>query len=595
VSTTVSAYLRAGHRSHRLAVRLATAVLGLVCATVAWAAEVETALQLQIASLANGGSLTVDGVPVVATDVLPAVYSAREHRLAWSDAQRIEALRAAIQTAERHGLAPTDYRMAAIDQAAAALRPDSSVGLDEQARLDIALTDSLAQLLTHLRYGKIDPQRFYADWKLSADDAPEDLGAEIVTALQSGDIERLIDRAVPTYPPYQRLVKALADYRALQKKTGAWPSVRPGDTVRPGERSPRVRDVRARLRASGELSSDSPGSDLYDANLVAAVKRFQSNHGLPADGSLGGKTVAALNVSIGERIDQIRANLERLRWALHALRGTYVVVDIAGYTVTFVRDDKVAWTARAQVGQPLRMTPVLRSQFTDIVINPNWTVPPTVLDKDIIPAARNDPEVVYKKGLKILDRNHNEVDPYDVDWGLYSGTNFPYRLRQDPGAGNSLGRIKFNFPNRHAVYLHDTPKKSYFDRPERAVSSGCIRVDRPLELAELLLDDPQRWTRQKFEQAIDRGATRTLVLRKPVPVLLMYWTVDVDERGQVRFKQDVYKKDRLVLDELRKPSRSYGSIRAARSSRAPAAEATSETTKEDPKTTSEDLKEAHGA
>ena len=369
------------------------------------------------------------------------------------------------------------------------------------------------------------------------------------------------------------------DHRRLQQGP-AWPTVSDGETLRQGEQDPRIREVRARLKATGELRADAPMADVFDAELAEAVKRFQTHHALAADGAIGRKTLAAMNTSIAARVDQIRVNLERTRWALHALRGTYVVVDIAGYDVTFVRDDKVIWESRAQVGQPLRMTPVLRSSFTNIVLNPNWTVPPTVLDKDIIPAARRDPEVVYKKGLRILDRDHNEFDPYEIEWERYSGKNFPYLLRQDPGDGNSLGRIKFNFPNKHAVYMHDTPKKSWFDRSERAFSSGCIRVDKPLELAELLLDDPKRWSQAQVESAIDRGSTRTLMLRKPVPVLILYWTVDVDEQGQVRFKQDIYNNDRLVLDELRKRSGNYGSIRAARDGRPSAGQATSETTKE---------------
>ena len=577
----------ADRRPRHVAARLATAALGLLCAAAALGSEVQTALRERLAALGAGEPLVVEGVPVVATDLLPGVYAARDHRPAWAEGRRIDALRSAVRTAELHGLEPTDYRIAAIERAADGVRTGASAAPDEQARLDIALTDSLAQLLTHLRHGKTDPLRFYADWKISAAEGVDDLGADLAAAVESGDIQAAIHRAIPTYPPYQRLVKALADYRALQAGAG-WPSVTPGDTIRPGESSPRIREVRARLRASGELTNGNLKSDFYDAGLAEAVKGFQATHGLTADGALGKKTIAAMNVSIGERVDQVRVNLERMRWALHALRGTYVIVDIAGYDVTFVRDDKIVWKARAQVGQPLRMTPVLRSQFTDIVLNPNWTVPPTVLDKDIIPAARKDPQIVHKKGLRILDAGRNELNPYAVDWSQYSGKNFPYRLRQDPGAGNSLGRIKFNFPNRHAVYMHDTPKKAYFDRTERAFSSGCVRVEKPLELAEMLLDDPQRWTTAHVETAIGHGKTRTLILRKPVPVLILYWTVDVDEHGRVRFKPDIYDKDRLVLDELRKPSKSYGTIRAARSGRVPAAEATTETT-------SDKSKEAHGA
>lgn len=565
----------------RLLLQLATAALGVLWAAATLADESQNALRQQLAALEAGEPLVVADVPVPAGALLPAVYARLEYRPAWNDLGRVEALRDAVRTADLHGLETGDYRLPAIDIVADALRARAPLPAAEQARLDIALTDSFARLLTHLRHGKVDPLRVHADWNIGGGAAaPEELAGELAAALQSGDIRGLVDRAIPAYPPYQRLVKALADYRQLLQKGKAWPTVTPGETLRPGEQGSRVREVRARLKATGELPAGAPMTDLFDPQLAEAVKRFQAHHALTADGAIGQKTLAAMNTSIASRVDQIRVNLERMRWALHALQGTYVVVDIAGYDVTFVRDGKVVWEGRAQVGQPLRMTPVLRSSFTNIVLNPNWTVPPTVLDKDIIPAARRDPEVVYKKGLRILDRDHNELDPYEINWEQYSGRNFPYLLRQDPGDGNSLGRIKFNFPNKHAVYMHDTPKKSWFDRSERAFSSGCIRVDKPLELAELLLDDPKRWTQAQVEEAIGRGSTRTLVLRKPVPVLILYWTVDVDDQGQVRFKPDIYNKDRIVLDELRKRAGNYGSIRAARGGRPAAEQATSETTKE---------------
>ena len=558
--------------------RVATALFGLLWGGLALATEIQTALRQQLAGPAAGEPLVVEGVPVLATDLLPAVYADRDYRPAWTEAGRVEALLAALRTAELHGLEPADYRLPAIERAANGLRTGSPMTPAERARLDIALTDSLAQLVRHLRHGKVDPLRVYADWNIGRG-AVDGLTSALTDALQSGDIEGLIDRAIPIYPPYQRLVKALAEYRKLQ--TGpAWPSVTPGETLRPGEQDPRVVEVRARLKATGELASDASMAELYDPQLTEAVKLFQARYGLTPDGAIGKKTIAVMNTSIASRIDQIRVNLERTRWALHALRGTYMVVDIAGYEATFVRDGTIVWRSRVQVGQPLRMTPVLRSSFTNIVLNPNWTVPPTVLDKDIIPAARKDPEVVYKKGLRILDSEHNELDPYEIEWSHYNGKNFPYRLRQDPGDGNSLGRIKFNFPNKHAVYMHDTPKKSWFDRTERAFSSGCIRVDKPLELAELLLDDPQRWTQAQVGEAIDRGNTRSLVLRKPIPLLVLYWTVDADEQGEVRFKPDIYNNDRIVLDELRKPLGSYGSIRAARDGRAAAEQAKSRITQE---------------
>ncbi|MCU0766095.1 MAG: L,D-transpeptidase family protein [Gammaproteobacteria bacterium] len=563
--------------------RHAFAWLGLLLlAAGAQAADVRDNLRQKMTQLATGAALVADGGPVTAKEVLPALYEQRGYAPVWSSAAPIEELIAALQIADQNGLDPKDYRLDTAEQALRALRAGQPGTVEEQADRDIALSDSLVRLVEHLHYGRIDPVRVYADWSVRPQ-TPDPV-AEVGGALQRGEVKALVERAIPTYPPYQRLVKALGQYRELAAR-GGWPTVADGPTLKPGEESPRIRQVRARLKVTGELAAGAPTSDVYDPGLVEAVKAFQARHGLGSDGEIGRKTVVAMNVSAAQRVDQLRVNLERARWALHALRDTYVVVDIAGYTAVFVRDGKVVWESRAQVGQPLRKTPVLQSRFTDLVFNPTWTVPPTVLDQDIIPAAKHDPEVVVKKGLRVLDRDRNELDPYEIDWSRYSGKNFPYVLRQDSGAGNSLGKVKFNFPNRHAVYMHDTPKKAYFGRAERAFSSGCIRIDKPLELAELLLDDPKNWSREQIEAAIAKGGTRTVMLRKQVPVLILYWTVDVDDHGRVTFKNDVYDQDRLVLNEMRKPAVFRGSIRTARGSRPPADEMPKEPT----------ITEAHGA
>ena len=207
------------------------------------------------------------------------------------------------------------------------------------------------------------------------------------------------------------------------------------------------------------------------------------------------------------------------------------------------------------MGTPYRKTPTFKSDLTYLVFNPTWTVPPTILDKDILPAMKRHGRELEKRGLKLLDRNGQEVDPAAVDWSRYKGTNFPYLLRQDPGPRNALGRIKFMLPNPHSVYLHDTPKKSLFDKPERAFSSGCIRIENPIELAELLLDDGNRWGRERIQAVIDTKHTRTVFLPRPVPVLLLYWTVSVDAGGRVGFKKDIYERDRTVLEGLAQSAR----------------------------------------
>jgi L,D-transpeptidase YcbB len=266
---------------------------------------------------------------------------------------------------------------------------------------------------------------------------------------------------------------------------------------------------------------------------------------------VGRATRAALNVPVECRIDAIRVNLERARWVLRVPLRDLVLVDIAGFHLHLYRGGRSVWTTRVVVGRAFRKTPVFRSKIRTLVLNPTWTVPEVILEKDILPAARRDPGFVARRRLRVIDRAGREVDPASVDWSRYrSARELPYQLRQAPGPGNPLGRIKFLFPNEHAVYLHDTPDRTLFAKAERAASSGCIRVEEPLELAVRLLADPERWSREALEREIATGRTETVRLGTPLPVVLMYWTVDFEEDGSVVFRRDLYGRDARVLEGL---------------------------------------------
>jgi murein L,D-transpeptidase YcbB/YkuD len=256
-------------------------------------------------------------------------------------------------------------------------------------------------------------------------------------------------------------------------------------------------------------------------------------------------------VPVEARVNQLRVNLERGRWVLRNFpESDFVVADIAGFNVRYVRDRKTIWRARAQVGKPYRETPIFKAKIQYVVLNPTWTVPPGILEKDVLPGVKRDRSYLAKKGLKVVDRDGREIDPASINWSRYTARNFPYYLRQDAGENNALGHIKIMFPNPHLVYLHDTPSRSLFEQDDRAFSSGCIRVDRPLELAELLLADPAKWNVKAMEDIVATGKTRTVNLPKDVPVLLIYWTVDQDDAGQPVFKRDVYGRDPRLLSAL---------------------------------------------
>jgi murein L,D-transpeptidase YcbB/YkuD len=280
------------------------------------------------------------------------------------------------------------------------------------------------------------------------------------------------------------------------------------------------------------------------------VRRFQERHGLTPDGVVGRATSAALNVGVRERIEQIRANLERARWVTGDLREEFLVVNIAGFRLYLVRGGEVVWRTRVQVGRPYRRTPVFKAQLSYLVFNPTWTVPPTIFREDLLPEIRRDAAVLAERNIDVLDAAGSLVDPFSIDWRARS---LPYRLVQRPGRTNALGRVKFMFPNEHQVYLHDTPSRDLFERESRAFSSGCIRVEDPMTLALELLGPG--WDPARIERLVETGRTETVFLDEPMDLLLLYWTTEVDAAGRVYFWPDLYERDPAVIAGLAQPFR----------------------------------------
>jgi murein L,D-transpeptidase YcbB/YkuD len=480
--------------------------------------------------------------------VLPALYARREFARAWTDPEASAQLLRAIREVEADGLDPQDYLLAPLEAVEAELAR-GSVTRDVHVDRDLLLTDALARLLYHLIFGKVDPHDLDPQWNFSRSVHRGEPAAFLQEIIASKDVYGAIEREKPDHEMYRDLKAELARQRALASR-GGWTEVPAGPRLEPGGRAARAAALRARLVVSGDLGEAGSGdAELFDPALEAGLRAFQARHGLESDGVLGPATLAALNVPIDERIAQIRLNLERGRWLLHDLEPTFVVVNIAGFRVFFLRDDRLVWSARAQVGKPFRKTPIFRSKLEYLVLNPTWTVPPGILANDVIPAQRRDPGYLARKHIEVIDRAGHVVPPGSVDWGR-GARGFPYTLRQAPGPGNSLGLVKFMFPNAYAVYLHDTPSKSLFEKRERAFSSGCIRVENPLELAALLLEGQGSWDRAAIDAALETGKTRTLTLAKPIPVLLAYWTAWVDRDGVLQLRRDVYGRDAALEQAL---------------------------------------------
>jgi murein L,D-transpeptidase YcbB/YkuD len=526
--------------------------VALLLTAAAGAQPVEPSVQQllieQVTRIEAGEIVSVGDSEIASRILLPAIYRAHDYAPLWHNPRSVEQLLAAIRTSDLDGLDPADYNLDTLEALLQQRRdgvPDNTLA----SGLDLLLTDSLVRLGYHLSIGKVDPEALDPDWNMTRYIEDMDTLVQQADAVESGSVDLLLQSLRPQLPAYRRLQTALAQYRELQAR-GGWQPVAPGETLKPGMSGERVAALRRRLLVTGDMQPGAGDPSTFDTALEAGVRAFQLRHGLDDDGIVGKSTLAALNVPVEDRIDQIRANLERARWVLHDLPETFILVDIAGFLVTYTRDGEVVWKTRAQVGRPYRKTPVFRARMTYLEVNPTWTVPPTILREDVLPAIKRDPSHLARKNMQVIDYDGNPVDITTIEWQRYTGRNFPYLIRQGAGPENALGRIKFMFPNKHIVYLHDTPSKSLFGKTTRAFSSGCIRIEHPYELAGLLLEGDPDWDKEKVIAAVDSLDTRIINLRQPVSVILFYWTVGFTPEGRIIFKQDLYERDPAIIRGL---------------------------------------------
>ena len=531
-----------------IAALVAVSALSQIGFARAETASLEQEIQSRVERMADPGALSIGERSIAAEPLLSKIYAQREFRPAWSSESNVAALLEEIERSEDHGFEPDEFHRVQL----IALRDQvsqSDASAATRADFDVLLTDALARLAYHRYFGKVDPVDLDDKWNFERALIEGDPARELNEVLDGEQVAAFFDEMEISDPWYDGVLEALARYRAIADK-GGWPVVPEGPALKPGMSDPRVPVLRTRLAATGDWQGVGSDSDLYDADLEQAVRRFQARHGLEDDGVVGKGSLDALNVSAEARIDQIRVNLERGRWVLRGLGETFVIVNIAGFETYMNRDGKEIWATKSIVGRNYRKTPVFRDAIRFIEFNPTWTVPPGILRKDILPKARENPSYISEKGFTLVDGSGKQVDPKSVDWSKAKPGNFPYSIVQPPGPENALGLVKFMFPNPYLVYLHDTPSRGLFSKSERALSSGCVRIENPFDFAELLLSDQPEWTRQKIDEVVASGETTRVNLKTPLPVLLLYWTVWVNPDGQVSFRRDIYERDSRVLAAL---------------------------------------------
>ena len=505
--------------------------------------------------------------------VLKKVYEDREYRPLWTADGRprgiARELAATLCDAEREGLRPADYDLADLrKQLERTWAGDEKPGSAELAALDLELTARLLDYGADLLAGRLDPSAVDDGWYIRARRSSVD--STLRVALRSGGLKGMLDSLRPRQREYAELVEALGEYREVLDR-GGWPRVPAGGKLRTGDRGERVAALRSRLRMSDDLDAGAGSKPVYDGRVAAAVARFQERHGIPVDSAVGPATLAALNVPVETRIRQIEINIERYRWLPAEFGSRYILVNIPDYRLYAYEGGKERLTMRVIVGDEYgNATPVFADSMSYLVFRPYWYVPERILVNEVLPRAREDVSYLARQRLEVVDakRRSRVLDPASIDWSDVDTADLGFRVRQQAGEHNSLGLVKFMFPNRFSVYLHDTPADALFDRSKRTLSHGCVRVEQPVELAEYVLDGQQGWNEKKIREAMETtdsaGAVpeeaggpgnaegSTVRLEHPVPVYIVYLTAFMRE-GVLSFRDDPYGKDRPALARLAKP------------------------------------------
>jgi murein L,D-transpeptidase YcbB/YkuD len=453
---------------------------------------------------------------------------------------QMDALITAIKAADLEGLDPELYNISALEAQRQTVPKGFLVRKSfepaEAAMLDLWLTYLYMKYASDLADGISDLAHADAVWKIKSEKF--DPLAHFEKALADDRIGQSLLELTPNGLHYHGLREALAAYRDLARR-GGWPSVPVTTKIKPGQHSTEVTTVARRLFASGDYRGTLPASDepmMYGVELEEAVKRFQRRHGLQEGGIVGPAIVAEMNVPIEERIRQIALNLERWRWLPRELGSRHILVNIPAYRLDVWENGQVPLSMRVVVGKKDSPTPIFNDEMTHIVFSPYWNVPPDIARDETLPALMKDGGFLERTNMEVVDASGNVVDAATIDLSDPAR----YRFRQRPGSTNSLGLVKFMFPNRFNVYLHDTPAESLFARASRSFSHGCVRLEKPQALAEYALRDQPEWTTERIEEAMHGGEERTVKLRTPIPVYFGYWTAAVTPDGLVQFTKDVY-------------------------------------------------------
>ena len=519
--------------------------------------SVSTQIRLQLDLLAANKDYKISGEKIHNIEYISNLYAKNDFRPFWIKQEYVVDAILGLKGAYEDGLLSSDYHLETVIELSKeieALRGDTDPKASKSADLDLLLTDGIIFYSDHLLYGKVDPVAMVSTWNFGFAPIPDLNPSTLNQYIEKGEIASRLKELRPDMHLYDTLVNILVRYREIMAK-GGWGNVLAGGKIEPGNSDARIAAIRKRLLASGELSNkDSISSLVYDKILEQDIKAFQASHGLAADGIIGAGTFRELNVPVEDRIASIRLNMERVRWVAGNMPSRFIMVNIAAFWLVMFDNGQLVHYTPVVVGKPLNKTPIFRDKMRYIEFNPTWTQSRSIVKNETIPKLKKDSTYLEKNHYVLLDSKGNLIPTSDLDFKNLSASKFPYMVRQEPGPWNALGEMKFMFPNKYDIYLHDTPSKSYFNMASRAYSHGCIRVKNPVDLAVKLLEGTE-YDRKKIEEILKSHETTRVNLPEPIDILLMYWTCGIDRYGKVFFVPDIYERDLPVLRALDTPMR----------------------------------------
>lgn len=473
-------------------------------------------------------------------------YVANGYAPIWADGnpRTMLALVTALEQAPVHGLPSARYNIAALEELW--VNADTPEAL---AALEVAAAISYATFATDLTAGMLDPKSI--DKEMNATRYVPETGDVLNDVASAANVVEHYRGLGPKSEEYAQMLDLKREMETLISSNGWGPQVPNGRTLRAGQSDSRVAALRVRLSRRGYDVPDL-ASTIYDDALIEVIKQFQTDFGLNSDGAAGPQTLASINAQPNGRLQQVIVNLERMRWLNYDLGDRHIYVNIPDYQASVMDFGQPTLSFRVVVGKNRHQTAEFNDTMTHMIANPTWHVPKSITRAEYYPQLLADPTTLVRSNIRMIySGTGQEVDSTLIDYSSYSSSDFPFVLQQRPGRGNALGRVKFMFPNKYNIYLHDTPSRSLFNRDARAFSHGCVRVQKPMELAYELMSFQETDPKATFDAILATRQETRIDLDTALPVHLVYRTAWVDHEGQAQFRHDIYGRDTLVMNALR--------------------------------------------